>query len=301
LTGFPEKVTAFTTSLHEIMKTIPFRSCSRLALGSLGLLLASCALPPAEAWRVIRQDGLIPYLAMEIKNDKPAGAPESRYLASKPEAPAAKPSPSTDGKVATVTAPSTAPVSSTPPRPVLITRGSEPVAVPAKTTEPDAPVRPVKPKAISAAEALANAPKSAPKVVKPTPAPETAAAKPKEEPKPAPAPEPKKEMAAKPAPAETKPEAPASKPTPAKTETAAAPAPKLAAPVAKADELPYGNPVTGRPGLVNSPYAGKMQLVDVTGLKPGTEVKCPYSGKLFRVPPGATATAKQAADEPTKK
>jgi uncharacterized Zn-finger protein len=50
-------------------------------------------------------------------------------------------------------------------------------------------------------------------------------------------------------------------------------------------ELPYGAPIGGRPGFVNSPYAAKHQLVDVTGLPVGMEVKCPYTGKLFRVPP----------------
>jgi hypothetical protein len=50
-------------------------------------------------------------------------------------------------------------------------------------------------------------------------------------------------------------------------------------------QLPYGTAIVGRPGFVNSPYAAKHQLVDVTGLPTGMEVKCPYSGKLFRVPP----------------
>ncbi|WP_395740590.1 hypothetical protein [Prosthecobacter sp.] len=62
-----------------------------------------------------------------------------------------------------------------------------------------------------------------------------------------------------------------------------------AAPVAKAVaprgvELPYGMAVPGRPGFVYSPYSDKTHLVDVTGIAPGMEVKCPYSGKVFRVP-----------------
>lgn len=49
-------------------------------------------------------------------------------------------------------------------------------------------------------------------------------------------------------------------------------------------ELPYGTPIPGRPNMVNSPYAGKTQLVDVSGMGPGQTVKCPYTGKLFKVP-----------------
>lgn len=62
------------------------------------------------------------------------------------------------------------------------------------------------------------------------------------------------------------------------------------------ETLPYGAPVTGRPGMVTSPFAQKQQLVDVTGLAPGDTVKDPYSGKLFKVPP----TQQAAAPTPAK-
>ncbi len=47
---------------------------------------------------------------------------------------------------------------------------------------------------------------------------------------------------------------------------------------------PYGKWVEGVPGRVYSPFASKTQQVDVSGLAPGVEVKCPYTGKIFRVP-----------------
>jgi hypothetical protein len=69
-------------------------------------------------------------------------------------------------------------------------------------------------------------------------------------------------------------------------ETAAAPSPPpTAAPtkkIAKGD-YPYGIPVPGKPHLVESPYSpGKY--IDVEGFPPGTEVKDPYTDKIFLVP-----------------
>ena len=72
-------------------------------------------------------------------------------------------------------------------------------------------------------------------------------------------------------------------PAPPREEGPASP-PPTAAPtkVAKGD-YPYGIPVPGKPHLVESPYSpGKY--VDVEGFPPGTEVKDPYTDKIFLVP-----------------
>ncbi len=50
-------------------------------------------------------------------------------------------------------------------------------------------------------------------------------------------------------------------------------------------EMPVGVWVEGKPGYVYSPFADKAKIVDLTGLEAGTMVRCPYSGKLFLVPP----------------
>jgi hypothetical protein len=60
------------------------------------------------------------------------------------------------------------------------------------------------------------------------------------------------------------------------------PAPAAPTHVAKGD-YPYGIPVPNKPHLVESPYSpGKY--VDVEGFAPGTEVKDPYTQKIFLVP-----------------
>lgn len=51
-----------------------------------------------------------------------------------------------------------------------------------------------------------------------------------------------------------------------------------------ATELPYGVPVPGKKGFVYSPYDKSAGFVDVRDISPGTKVRCPYTGKIFRVP-----------------
>jgi hypothetical protein len=52
----------------------------------------------------------------------------------------------------------------------------------------------------------------------------------------------------------------------------------------KKRDIPYGIPVPNKPGFVTSPYAPKQGLVDVRGFPSGTEVKDPYTGKIFLTP-----------------
>jgi hypothetical protein len=49
------------------------------------------------------------------------------------------------------------------------------------------------------------------------------------------------------------------------------------------EDLPYGQPVVGKKGYVYSPYVPD-RVCDVRGIKPGQKVRCPYTGKAFRVP-----------------
>lgn len=61
------------------------------------------------------------------------------------------------------------------------------------------------------------------------------------------------------------------------------PPPPAAAPVPLA-QLPFGIPVMGRKGYVRSPYAEDQGMVDVNDIPAGAKVKCPFTGKVFRVP-----------------
>ncbi len=63
----------------------------------------------------------------------------------------------------------------------------------------------------------------------------------------------------------------------------APPAPTAAPTKVAKGDFPYGIPVPGKKNLVESPFSpGKY--VDVEGFAPGTEVKDPYTGKIFLVP-----------------
>jgi hypothetical protein len=52
----------------------------------------------------------------------------------------------------------------------------------------------------------------------------------------------------------------------------------------KGEDLRYGTPVPGKPGLVTSPYSPNSGYIDVRGFAPGTPVKDPYTGKIFLTP-----------------
>jgi hypothetical protein len=78
-------------------------------------------------------------------------------------------------------------------------------------------------------------------------------------------------------------------PPPTPTPTATTPQPPVriasAPPIKNSKrDIPYGIPVPNKPGFVTSPYSPKAGYVDVRGFPSGTEVKDPYSGKIFLTP-----------------
>lgn len=75
-----------------------------------------------------------------------------------------------------------------------------------------------------------------------------------------------------------------SEPEPESTPAAsAAPSPTPTPAPTNVQNVPYGTPVPGKAGFVESPFSS-AGYVDVRGFPPGTEVKDPYSGKIFLVP-----------------
>jgi hypothetical protein len=67
------------------------------------------------------------------------------------------------------------------------------------------------------------------------------------------------------------------------TVAASTPPTTTGATTAARGDYPYGVPVPDKPGFVRSPYSPD-KLTDVRGYAPGTEVKDPYTGKIFLVP-----------------
>lgn len=62
------------------------------------------------------------------------------------------------------------------------------------------------------------------------------------------------------------------------------PAPVTQAPAPAATEIPYATKITGKPGFVKSPFDPSGQAIDVRDFQSGQKARCPYTGKIFRVP-----------------
>lgn len=251
--------------------------------GIAAVLISSCSLPPRQAWQQIQTQGLIPYM---MGGGAPLKVtPQRTYSSLASNTPVL----SQDRSYAATTTPSLiGPTLPSTPPPSMLNSSSMPTAtavadLPGYVRSPFTnPPRLVDVRGMSAGSKVVcpytqkpflvpggvTAAPSAPKIAS-SPAPR------RMDP-PAPAPNSNVAALTKPAPS-----APVVNPTPAPTQPKVEPAPAANA----TPELPYGSPISGRPGFVNSPYAAKHQLVDVTGLPVGMEVKCPYTGKLFRVPP----------------
>ncbi|MDB6138541.1 MAG: hypothetical protein JWO94_1613 [Verrucomicrobiaceae bacterium] len=281
------------------------------SMGALAAVtLASCSLPSQEEWQQIRKDGLIPYVINNRHQTAAEEAPQQVAQHSAPPAPAgATVVRTTPPRMAASPSIAGSNVSVPPPSQLhsdaLLTAQAIPGLAGYVRSPFTNPPRLVDVRGMSAGSKVvcpytrkpflvpAGAVEAAPQqqvASAPAPAP---LPKPQPQPQAVPAPAPKvtqqapvapTKVAVNSAPAPQPPPQPQAKATPPVVQQTPPPAPAQA-------ELPFGIAIPGRPGFVNSPYAAKHQLVDVTGLPTGMEVKCPYTGKLFRVPPQADGSA----------
>ena len=247
------------------MSQAPHSSVRLVASSLAAFMMASCAIPPRQAWQEIQTHGLITYYMG--KESRPLGATNGSRMLTQSTTPVQTPSP--------IVGPDRP---ATPP-PAMLNASTMPVA----QAVPDLPgyVRTPftnPPRLVDVRGMAAGSKVDCPYTQRPFLVPgsvtaassNVAANRPK--------------APAAPERTHTTPVA-ANSNVAAMTKTAPSTPPVTQAAPAPASDLPYGTPIAGRPGFVNSPFAAKHQLVDVTGLPVGMEVKCPYTGKLFRVPP----------------
>ncbi len=293
------------------------KKLAAIAGASAALALSSCTLPPEQAWHKIRTDGLISYWAYELHSPYSEWSPQQSTPSTTPStapshvAKVTKPSPSPAVQPNMMDTGATLTAQSIPALPGYVRSPytNPPRLVDVKGAAPGSTMicpytqRPfiIPPDYVNptGSSALADADPSIPlPEASPTPTPT---------PKQLDQPLPKVVIGGRSAPSAPGTSKQSDKPAPNKAAStpsteptmplsSVAPLPPAAPKVVQ--DIPFGNPIPGRPGFVNSPFAAKHQLVDVTGLPAGMEVKCPYTGKLFRVPPQDMASTNPANTAP---
>ncbi len=241
------------------------------------LLLCQCAMPPRQAWHYIQNNGLLTYWSYSASRPSPPFSPGSvrsqRYVAARSNYAAPR---YTDRPASSWSSYWGGPIAGPSPH-----RG--PIAAPRSQsryfTEPVRPApRPERPAVVETRPTPPPRPRPTPPRSDPP-----ATRMPVDEPRPIPAAPPMVRN-------EPPPTVPTPAPEPMPSITARSNGNGAAGVKPAGNDLPFGTPVPGRVNMVNSPYAGRTQLVDVSGMGPGQTVKCPYTGKLFKVPPTQQAS-----------
>ncbi|HRH94882.1 MAG TPA: hypothetical protein PLB55_03055 [Prosthecobacter sp.] len=62
------------------------------------------------------------------------------------------------------------------------------------------------------------------------------------------------------------------------------PPPSTPTPPPAPAEIPFATRIAGKPGFVKSPFDPNGQAIDVRDFQSGQKARCPYTGKIFRVP-----------------